>query len=267
MPPSTIATRIATIGSMPGARPTQAIGERHHALRDARAVEDRADQHEHRQREQRVLGDARRACSAAPRAGPTTARRRWRATIATMPPMPSATAIGTPASISPTNTTNEQRRRSSAAAALDSARCLVVGRGGERRVSTPGVPAACAARALIASAERRRPPRGEPPARHAQPHRGLAPADLVGDHAHRTAPSGPANSQRRRDGRRRQAQLAPPARRCRRRRRTRSGCGRRAGHRPAAPASVITTIRNDRDLLGPRERLVGEVARDHVAAA
>ena len=58
MPPMIIATIIATVASAPASRADQRGREAHQPQRDAGAVEHRADQHEHRDRDQRILRDA-----------------------------------------------------------------------------------------------------------------------------------------------------------------------------------------------------------------
>jgi hypothetical protein len=58
MPPRNMATAIATSGSMPGPRPTMATAKFTRRSGHARAVKDRAHQHEHRNGQQRVFAQA-----------------------------------------------------------------------------------------------------------------------------------------------------------------------------------------------------------------
>ena len=235
MPPSTIATRIATTGNVPGARPTQASAK----VTMRRATPERSKI----EPTSTNIGSASSGylamlacmfCGAASR--PHHGESALAATIATMPPMPSATAIGTPASIRPTNRTTSSVAIIAVAAAQSGARC----RPGQRQRSRQARQPAPAGAQRDRQAERRNR-RREPPARHAQAHRGLAPADLVGDGGAEQHRQGD-EEQRRRDGASRRSGAA----------------GARAAvveeldpdvavaaRRPtAAPASVMTTIRN-----------------------
>src|SRR6476646_875396 len=179
MPPSTIATRIATAGKVPGARPTQASAK----VTMRRATPERSKIEPTRTN----IGKASNGylamlacmfCGAA--SSPHHGEAALAAPIAIMPPRPSATAIGTPASIRPTNRRTSRVAIIFGSPALTSERRLVVGRIGGLRVPAPGVPAGLGGPGGDRQAERRNR-HGEPPARHAQPHRGLGPADLVGD--------------------------------------------------------------------------------------
>ena len=156
--PGTSPPAIATSGSMPGPRPTHGDREVDQPLRHARAVEDRAHQHEHRQRQQRVLGDAGVEVLRHGQQAEPLRVRRWPARWRRRRPAPAPTPIGTPSSISAMKTTKSSVPIIGPAPAADEQAAAPRARDGQRQ---------------------HRQPDRVPPLRHADARRGLARSGFV----------------------------------------------------------------------------------------